>query len=82
MLEDQAGLFERMVGNGTLATTSELMLSTDYWQALGTSFVDVVRGCASVSTSCSCIVITRLRVFASTGRQRATGRVGGRGAHV
>ena len=43
MLEDQAGLFERMVGNGTLATTSELMLSTDYWQALGTSFVDVVR---------------------------------------
>ena len=43
MLEDRAGLFERMVGNGTLATTSELMLSTDYWEALGTSFVDVVR---------------------------------------
>jgi hypothetical protein len=43
MLEDQAGLFDRMVGNGTLSTTSELMLSTDYWQALGTSFVDMVR---------------------------------------
>jgi hypothetical protein len=43
MLEDQVALFERMVGNGTLATTSELMLSTDYWEALGTSFVDTVR---------------------------------------
>lgn len=43
MLEDQVSLFERMVGNGTLSTTSEIMLSTDYWALLGTSFVDMVR---------------------------------------
>lgn len=46
MLEDQVSLFERVVGGPTgyaLNTTSTLMLSPDYWQALGTSFVDMVR---------------------------------------
>ena len=44
MLEDQVSLFERVVGGPTgyaLNTTSTLMLSPDYWQALGTSFVDM-----------------------------------------
>jgi hypothetical protein len=46
MLEDQVSLFERVVGGSTgyaLNTTTTLMLSPDYWQALGTSFVDMVR---------------------------------------
>ena len=44
MLDSQLSLFERMTGNSTQTlTTSELMMSTDYWQALGVSFSDFVR---------------------------------------
>lgn len=79
MLDEQAGIFERMVGDGTLSTTSELMLSTEYWQALGTSFVDMVRAARVCTSQRRTDIVDAMRVL---GRKWASGRVGRRCAHV
>ena len=89
MLDSQLSLFERMTGNSTQTlTTSELMMSTDYWQALGVSFADFVRNdrpppraaplCRPAARPArqpgSCL-------RACAGRRQPAGRVGGQRAH-